>query len=137
MLQSINPATGEAFATYTEQSSEEISRLADKTAIAQRHWRNRSFSERAAPVKRVAAVLRRDKEQHAVLMAREMGKPLEQGRAEIEKCAMCCDYFAEHAARFLEREEIPTGASRSYLAFEPLGLLLAIMPWNFPFWQVF
>src|SRR5204863_3004052 len=81
-------------------------------------------------------ILRRDKEQHATLMAREMGKPIEQGRAEVEKCATCCDYFAEHAEKFLIAEVIPTEASQSYVLFQPLGVLLAIMPWNFPFWQV-
>src|ERR1051325_7195805 len=70
-------------------------------------------------------------------MTREMGKPLEQGRSEIEKCAVCCEYFAEHAEHFLSPDEYHTDASRSYVAFQPLGTLLAIMPWNFPFWQVF
>jgi succinate-semialdehyde dehydrogenase/glutarate-semialdehyde dehydrogenase len=137
MFQSLNPATGEVLATYAEHSVSEVARVPERAAAAQRNWRNLEFLERAAPLQRAAAILRRDKEQHAVLMAREMGKPLEQGRAEIEKCAVCCDYFAEHAERFLGPEEFRIEASRSYVLFQPLGTLLAIMPWNFPFWQVF
>ena len=136
MLQSINPATGEVLATYAENSAAEVSRIAEQAAAAQREWRELEFSERAPPLQRAAVILRRDKEQFAVLMAREMGKPLEQGRAEVEKCAVCCDYFAEHAEQFLSAEDIRTEAARSYVRFQPLGVLLAIMPWNFPFWQV-
>jgi succinate-semialdehyde dehydrogenase/glutarate-semialdehyde dehydrogenase len=136
-LQSINPATGEVLATYAEHSETEVARAIETAAAAQRTWRDAGFTERAVPLKAAAGLLRRDKEQHAVLMAREMGKPLEQGRAEIEKCAVCCEYFAEHADGFLRVENVRTEASRSYVMFQPLGVLLAIMPWNFPFWQVF
>jgi succinate-semialdehyde dehydrogenase / glutarate-semialdehyde dehydrogenase len=135
-FQSINPATGEVIATYPEHSDAEA-RRALAAAVAQRDWRALSFAERAGPLNQAAAILRRDKEQHAALMAREMGKPLEQGRAEIEKCATCCDFFAAHAERFLSADEIQTEATRSYVLFQPLGVLLAVMPWNFPFWQVF
>jgi len=137
VLQSINPASGEVFATYAEHSVREVSAIAESAGVVQRQWREVDLSERAAPLQRAADILRRDKEQHAVLMAREMGKPLEQGRAEAEKCALCCDYFAGNAARFLAPEEFRTEVSRSYVLFQPLGTLLAIMPWNFPFWQVF
>src|SRR5829696_7747958 len=99
-LQSINPATGEAIATYEEHSDEAIVQALDAAAAAQRLWRERSFAERAVPVRRAAEILRRDKEQHAILMEHEMGKPLGQGRAEIEKCAVSLDYFAEHAGQF-------------------------------------
>ena len=136
MLQSINPAAGEVFASYAEHSAAEVSRIVQEAATAQRAWRHLEFSKRAEPLRRAATILRRDKEQFAVLAAREMGKPLEQGRAEIEKCAVCCEYFAEHAERFLNSETFRTEASRSYVLFQPLGVLLAIMPWNFPFWQV-
>src|SRR5215203_209349 len=111
-------------------------RAVESAAAAQIDWRALNFTERGAILKRAAIILRRDQEQHAVLMAREMGKPLTQGRAEIEKCACSCDYFADHAQQFLSPEEIRTEAARSYVLFQPLGVLLAIMPWNFPFWQV-
>jgi succinate-semialdehyde dehydrogenase / glutarate-semialdehyde dehydrogenase len=136
VLQSINPATGEVFATYAENSAAEVARVAEQAAAAQRKWRDLSFSERAKPLQQAAVILRHDKEQFALLAAREMGKPLEQGCAEIEKCASCCEYFAERAEGFLSPEEFYTEASRSYVLFQPLGVLLAIMPWNFPFWQV-
>jgi len=87
-------------------------------------------------MKKVGELLRKDQESHARLMAQEMGKPLAQGRSEIEKCAWVCDYYAEHAERFLAPEPIASDASKSFVVFEPLGILLAVMPWNFPFWQV-
>jgi succinate-semialdehyde dehydrogenase/glutarate-semialdehyde dehydrogenase len=135
-MQSINPATGEVIETHAEHSASEVQHIVESAVAAQAKWRALKFSERAVLLRQAATILRRDKEQHAVLMANEMGKPLEQGRTEVEKCATCCDYFAEHAEKFLSCEEIPTEASRSYVLFQPLGVLLAIMPWNFPFWQV-
>jgi len=135
-VQSINPATGEVIATYAEQPATEVQRIVESAVAVQAKWRGLDFGERAAPLRRAASILRRDKERLAVLMAQEMGKPLEQGRSEIEKCAACCDYFSDHAEQFLRAEEIRTEASRSYVLFQPLGVLLAIMPWNFPFWQV-
>ncbi len=135
-LQSIDPTTGEAIASYAEHSVADAARMLESAIIAQRQWRETSFAERGATLKRAATILRRDKESHAVLMAREMGKPLEQGRAEIEKCAVCCEFYAEHAGKFLSAEEVRTEAAHSYVLFQPLGVLLAIMPWNFPFWQV-
>lgn len=136
VFQSINPATGEVIASYAESSAAQVARIADQAAAAHQKWRGLKFSERATRLRSAAALLRRDKEQFALLIAREMGKPLEQGCAEIEKCAACCEYFAEHAEQFLGLEEFRTEASRSYVLFQPLGVLLAIMPWNFPFWQV-
>jgi succinate-semialdehyde dehydrogenase/glutarate-semialdehyde dehydrogenase len=88
-------------------------------------------------MRRAAAILRDRSQAYADLMATEMGKPLAQGKAEVEKCAWACDYYAEHAERFLAPEAVPTDATKSFVAFEPLGVVLAIMPWNFPFWQVF
>lgn len=135
-MQSIDPNTGEVIATYEEHSLEKAQRMLETAATAQASWAHVSFSERAEVLRRAAVLLRRDKDRHAALMAREMGKPLEQGRAEVEKCATCCDFFAEHAEGFLRKESIRTDATRSYVLFQPLGVLLAIMPWNFPFWQV-
>jgi succinate-semialdehyde dehydrogenase / glutarate-semialdehyde dehydrogenase len=135
-VQSINPATGEAFATYAEHSPDAVQRAVESAAAAHRQSREMSFAERSAALRSVAAILRRNREPFAELAAREMGKPIDQGRAEIEKCAVCCEYFAEHAVSFLADEVIPTDFARSRVVYQPLGVLLAVMPWNFPFWQV-
>src|SRR6185436_15072976 len=99
-------------------------------------WRGTTFAQRASLMKRLAAVFRERLSDDARLMTREMGKPLEQAKGELEKCAACCDFYAEHAERFLSPEPVKTDASKSYVAFEPLGVVLAVMPWNFPHWQV-
>jgi succinate-semialdehyde dehydrogenase/glutarate-semialdehyde dehydrogenase len=131
-VQSINPANGEVLATYKEHSQEEVLALVNRAVAAQRAWRETTFAERAEVLRRAAASLRRDKENHAALMAHEMGKPLDQGRAEVEKCALCCDYFAEHAEKFLSPEEIKTELTRSYVLFQPVGVLIANMPGHLP-----
>jgi succinate-semialdehyde dehydrogenase/glutarate-semialdehyde dehydrogenase len=100
-------------------------------------WRLTSFAERAAVVRRAGAILRERRDGLARLMALEMGKPVAQGRAEADKCAWVCEHYADHAEAMLAPEEVATDASRSYVAFEPLGPVLAVMPWNFPLWQVF
>jgi succinate-semialdehyde dehydrogenase/glutarate-semialdehyde dehydrogenase len=104
---------------------------------AWRSWRETSFAERAAPMRRAARTLREKAADFGHLMALEMGKPVVAGRAEAEKCAWGCDYYADNAERFLANEPVTTDASSSYIAYRPLGPVLAIMPWNFPFWQVF
>jgi len=100
-------------------------------------WRRTEFSERAALMRKAAAVLRDRRESYARLMADEMGKPITGGRAEVDKCALVCDYYAEGAAAFLADEEIASDATHSFVTYQPLGVVLAVMPWNFPFWQVF
>ena len=135
-MESINPATGEIIATYEEHSGDEVDRAVRAAVAGQKHWREADFSTRGLPLRRAATILRRDKQSFAVLAANEMGKPVEQCRAEIEKCATCCEFFADEAERFLSPETFHTEASRSYVLFQPLGVLLAVMPWNFPFWQV-
>jgi succinate-semialdehyde dehydrogenase/glutarate-semialdehyde dehydrogenase len=137
MLRSIDPATGDTLREYPEVDGAKIEsalQLAEKGARA---WRDRSFVERAAVIRRAAALLRERSADHAKLMADEMGKPLAQGRSECEKCAWVCDHFAEHAESMLAPEPVATEAERSYIAYVPLGVVLAVMPWNFPFWQVF
>jgi succinate-semialdehyde dehydrogenase/glutarate-semialdehyde dehydrogenase len=137
VLRTINPANGAIVARYREMSRAEVGRilaLAHETSVA---WRSSAFAERATLMKRAAAILRERAAMFAELMATEMGKPLAQGKAEVEKCAWACDYFGENAEGFLASEVITTDATRSYVAFQPLGVVLAIMPWNFPFWQVF
>jgi succinate-semialdehyde dehydrogenase/glutarate-semialdehyde dehydrogenase len=136
-LQSINPATGQLVAEYPEATPDDVSRILRAARAACGSWRRTAMPERAASLRRAGALLRARKDDLARLMAVEMGKPLVQGRAEAEKCAWVCDYYAEEGAGFLAPETIATDASRSYAAFEPLGVVLAVMPWNFPLWQVF
>src|SRR5688572_32087770 len=136
-LDAVNPATGETFKTYDEMTPQETAAAVAEAHDAWKTWRKVSYSERARPMKKAAAILRERKDEFAKLMALEMGKPLKQGIAEAEKCALGCDYYAEHAEAHLAPEMVRTEASKSYVAFEPLGVVLAVMPWNFPFWQVF
>ncbi|HVC30464.1 MAG TPA: NAD-dependent succinate-semialdehyde dehydrogenase [Steroidobacteraceae bacterium] len=136
-IQSINPATEELLGTFAEATPEEVEAALTQTDAAFRSWRFSSFAERSAAMQRGAAHLRAKRDRFAALMTAEMGKPILEAEAEVEKCAWACDYFAEHAAALLADEPIETSARWSYVAFEPLGAVLAIMPWNFPFWQVF
>ncbi len=136
-LVSINPATGETSEYFAEYSPEEISRRIDQGHGAWPAWRALGFEGRAALMRKLAVVLKSEKEACARMMALEMGKPIGQGRAEIEKCALVCEHYAGHASQYLADEPLASDASRSYVAFRPLGVLLAVMPWNFPFWQVF
>src|SRR6187401_2832712 len=136
-LDAVNPATGELLKTYDEMTPGETAAAVEEAHAAWKSWRTVPFAERARPMKKAAAVLRERKEEFARLMALEMGKPLKQGISEVEKCALGCDYYAEHAEAHLAPETIKTEISKSYVAFEPLGVVLAIMPWNFPLWQVY
>ena len=136
-IASINPATGETIKTYDAMTPE-----AAAAAVVQAHktwqaWRTTPFGARARPMKKTAEILRERKNELAKLMATEMGKPLKQGAAEVEKCALGCDYYADNAEAHLAPETIKTENSKSYVAFEPLGVVLAVMPWNFPLWQVY
>lgn len=136
-ITSINPATGEAISTYDETTPEEV-----VSAITQAHktwqtWRTTTFANRAMLMKKTARILRERGAGLATLMAAEMGKPLKQGTAEVEKCAWACDYYAENAEAHLAPNAVKTEASKSFVSFEPLGVVLAVMPWNFPLWQVF
>ncbi|MFD2533255.1 NAD-dependent succinate-semialdehyde dehydrogenase [Gracilimonas halophila] len=136
-MKTINPATGETLKEYQEMGIEEIGSIIKKANAAQKEWKFRSFEERAGYLRKIASILRDRKSELAELMAKEMGKPLAQGEGEAEKCAWVCDYYADHAEAFLEADVIETDASKSYVTFNPLGVVLAIMPWNFPFWQLF
>ena len=123
-------------ADYPEHDELEIERRLEGAARAFVDFRNWSYDERAVCMCRAAALLRARAGALALLMAEEMGKPLKEGLAEVEKCAATCDYFADRAAHFLADEPIETEAKKSFVSFRPLGAVLAIMPWNFPFWQV-
>jgi succinate-semialdehyde dehydrogenase/glutarate-semialdehyde dehydrogenase len=140
MMQSKNPATGEVLAQFDEIGPQQIEdKLARAHAAFQRHRRT-SFAERGAALRRAGEIMERDKHQLATLMTQEMGKTLKSAVAEAEKCAWVCRYYAEHAERQLsplQDEVIATSAARSYTRCLPLGPVLAVMPWNFPFWQVF
>jgi succinate-semialdehyde dehydrogenase/glutarate-semialdehyde dehydrogenase len=136
-IKAINPATDEVVATYDEMTIDAVSGIVDAAHAAFIDWRDASYADRAVPMRKAAAILRKDARDFAHLMAREMGKPVRDGVAEAEKCAAACEYFAENAARFLARESVATDARSSFVTFRPLGVVLAVMPWNFPFWQVF
>jgi len=137
MLKSINPATEDVVETFEEFSTGAVDTALQRAYDAQRTWRMTSFGERSARLQSAARVLRAQKERLAALATREMGKPIVEAEAEIEKCAWNCDFYAEHAAEFLADEHVEMNLPDSFVAFEPLGVVLAIMPWNFPFWQVF
>jgi succinate-semialdehyde dehydrogenase/glutarate-semialdehyde dehydrogenase len=136
-IASVNPATGETLATFPAASAAEVEAALARAAAAFHSWRDVTFAERARLLSAAAAVLEADRERFARLMSLEMGKPIGAGVAEAEKCAWVCRFYAEHAEAFLAPEPAPTDAASSYVRFDPLGPVLAVMPWNFPFWQVF
>jgi succinate-semialdehyde dehydrogenase/glutarate-semialdehyde dehydrogenase len=136
-LESRNPLTGELLASYPPLEPAALESRLERTAAAGASWRDRPLAERAALLSAVAGRLDRETEQLARLCALEMGKPIREARAEVAKCSRGCRHYAEHAAEYLRADVIPSDATRSYVAGEPLGALFAIMPWNFPFWQVF
>jgi succinate-semialdehyde dehydrogenase/glutarate-semialdehyde dehydrogenase len=136
-IESINPATGESRRSYPELAG---SALEEKIALAARFfpaWRRSTFAERAERLRRAAEILDGEKRRFGELMTDEMGKPITAAVAEAEKCARVCRFYAEEGERYLAPSEVETGARRSFVRFDPLGPVLAVMPWNFPFWQVF
>jgi succinate-semialdehyde dehydrogenase / glutarate-semialdehyde dehydrogenase len=137
MFKSVNPASGETVATWNAHSAKEVEKIIDSTHKDWLHWKNTYIEERGALMVHAHDELLNNSDRLARLMVDEMGKPLKQAVAEIEKCAWVCRYYAENAASFLASEAIGTDASASYIAYRPLGIVLAVMPWNFPFWQVF
>jgi succinate-semialdehyde dehydrogenase/glutarate-semialdehyde dehydrogenase len=136
-IETLNPATGVLVKTFPETEAAEVDRILDAAVKAQRAWARTPFAARAAPMRKVAALLRERAPAYAKLMAVEMGKPLKDGAAEVTKCAWVCEYNADHAEKLLAPREEPSDAGRSYVRYDPLGVVLAVMPWNFPFWQVF
>jgi succinate-semialdehyde dehydrogenase/glutarate-semialdehyde dehydrogenase len=136
-IQSINPATEELLASFDEFTAAHIGRALDTATDTFERWRRTSFADRGGPMRQAAAYLRQQKSRLAALITQEMGKPVGEAEAEVEKCAWNCDFYAENAEHFLAEEPVQTDATESYVAFQPLGAVLAIMPWNFPFWQVF
>jgi succinate-semialdehyde dehydrogenase/glutarate-semialdehyde dehydrogenase len=136
-LASVNPATGEVLARLEAHSEAEVERRLARAVEVFRVWRRRPIAERARLIARAADVLDTTKERFGRLMSQEMGKTLASAVAEVEKCARACRYYAEQGERFLADEELLPGCPRAYLRFLPLGPVLAVMPWNFPFWQTF
>jgi succinate-semialdehyde dehydrogenase/glutarate-semialdehyde dehydrogenase len=136
-LESINPATGDLLEVFDEWSDEKTRGVIEEVNQAWLLWRGIPFPQRAELMKRASGLLRRNKDGYARTMALEMGKPIAEGRAEAEKCAWVCDYYADNAEKMLAPEPAQSDGSKAYVAFRPLGTILAVMPWNFPFWQVF
>jgi succinate-semialdehyde dehydrogenase/glutarate-semialdehyde dehydrogenase len=136
-MEAINPTTGQKIKTYERLDEQGVKKRIEQANDRYQTWRRTSFAERTGLMNKAAEVLEANKEEYARLMTREMGKAISEARSEVEKCAWVCRYYAEHAEKFLQDELIQTDASKSYVTFEPLGVVLAVMPWNFPFWQVF
>jgi succinate-semialdehyde dehydrogenase / glutarate-semialdehyde dehydrogenase len=136
-MSSVNPATGEVLARFEELSDAELERRLARADETFRTWRRRPFAERAALMVKAGEVLESRKDHWGRIMAQEMGKTWKSAIAEAEKCAWVCRYYAENAQRFLADEELKSSATRSFVRYLPLGPVLAVMPWNFPFWQVF
>ncbi|PLZ08665.1 NAD-dependent succinate-semialdehyde dehydrogenase [Fischerella thermalis] len=136
-IATINPATGELLKNFEPHSDAEIAAKLDLAQQAFEHYRQTSFSERSRWLDKVADMLEQEKADLAKLMTLEMGKTYKSAIAEVEKCAWVCRYYAEHAAQFLADTYVETDATKSFVKYQPLGIILAVMPWNFPFWQVF
>ena len=135
-ITSVNPATGRILESFNAHTWDDVSRILEQTVVAQHSWKDTRMPDRAVLMHRAAEILRARKDDFARAMTLEMGKPIKQSVAEAEKCAWVCDFYADNAASFLAEEYIETDASESYVRFDPLGVVLAVMPWNFPFWPV-
>jgi succinate-semialdehyde dehydrogenase / glutarate-semialdehyde dehydrogenase len=135
-LRSVNPATGEELATFAEHTPEELVAALATADAAQQEWAATSFAERRRCLEAAARLLREGRDDYARLATLEMGKPVAEAAAEVDKCAWNCEFYAAQAERFLADEPVETDALSSWVAYQPLGVVLAIMPWNFPYWQV-
>lgn len=136
-MKAINPATNELIKEYKEHSDKDVKEILEKVDKEFLTWRETDFAHRSALMKKAAEVLHKKRDEYARTMTLEMGKAISESRAEVDKCAWVCEYYADNAEQFLADMEIKTDASRSFVTFQPLGTVLAVMPWNFPFWQVF
>jgi succinate-semialdehyde dehydrogenase/glutarate-semialdehyde dehydrogenase len=136
-IQTINPATEEIVKTFNGLSIDELGKIIKDSNSAFNNWKKTAFAERSKLMFNAAKVLRENKRRYAEILTLEMGKPILQAYSEVEKCAWICDYYAENAEKMLSKEIIKTDASESFVQFDPLGVVLAVMPWNFPYWQVF
>jgi len=136
-MKSINPATGIAIKEYREYSGDEVDNIIKQVDHTYRIWKETQFGMRSSLMRNAAQILRNRKDEFARLMTVEMGKLLKESMAEVEKCAWVCDFYADQAEKMLADELVDTDAHRSLVTFQPIGVILAVMPWNFPFWQVF
>ncbi|MBC3542143.1 NAD-dependent succinate-semialdehyde dehydrogenase [Rufibacter sediminis] len=136
-IQTINPYTNTVEKTFDPATPQEVEETLQRADAAFQAWRTTSFSQRSTLMQRAGDELAGNTDYYARIISLEMGKPLAQARGEVNKCAMVCHYYAQHAEEFLQDEDIRTSAVRSFISYEPLGTVLAVMPWNFPFWQVF
>ena len=137
MLKSINPANGKTIKTFNEWNHKKIEIEIQKNLESFENWKQTSFSQRKKLFNDIAQLLNQNKKKYIEIITREMGKPVFLSNFEIEKCIWVCNYYAENAEKFLENEYVKTDADKSFVRFNPLGVILAVMPWNFPFWQVF
>ncbi|MFA9461434.1 NAD-dependent succinate-semialdehyde dehydrogenase [Thiohalorhabdus methylotrophus] len=137
VMESINPATEEVLDVFEELTDQQLETALEASRQGHEAWARASFSHRRQVLEQAGRLLRQEADAHARMITREMGKPVGEARGEVEKCAWACDYYAEQGERFLAPEPVDTDASRSYVRYAPLGPVLAVMPWNFPFWQVF
>src|ERR1700694_5531510 len=137
MLRSIDPANGKELATFPELDAADIETAVDRAWGSRHAWRDAGFDLRTALLRSVASVLRAEKPRFAAVMTAEMGKPIVEAEAEVDKCAWTATWIADNAARLLADEPVESTATKSYVRFQPLGVILAVMPWNFPFWQAF
>jgi len=136
-MKSINPATGEILNSFEPHSDKGIEKIINSVDKTWHHWRSTSFAYRLQLMQNLGSLLKSRRDELAKLITLEMGKILKESKAEVEKCAWVCDYYAENAENILQPENIPTEAKQSFVSFQPLGTIFAVMPWNFPFWQVF
>lgn len=137
MIVTFDPASGDVAGEFSPYPSADVDRILDRAVARQARWKKTSFPERARLLADVAQDLRAQLPELAVTITKEMGKPIHEARAEVEKCALCCEYYSENAQRMLEKKPIKTEADESGIVFDPLGVVLAIMPWNYPLWQFF
>jgi succinate-semialdehyde dehydrogenase/glutarate-semialdehyde dehydrogenase len=137
MITSISPVDGSVLAEYVETPASDVQRHIEEAASRQREWEQTEIADRSAPMMKLAELLEANTEEIALMMTDEMGKPLAQSRAEVDKCAWVCRHYAENAERILRSEDIEADRRKSYVSYRPLGVVLAVMPWNFPLWQVY
>jgi succinate-semialdehyde dehydrogenase/glutarate-semialdehyde dehydrogenase len=137
MLQSINPFNQKVIQDYKEHSHNEINYIITEADSEFTKWNQTNFENRSILLSNTALIIKNNIEKYSKIITMEMGKSIVESRAEIEKCAWVCEYYADNGGKFLTPIEVRTDASKSYITFQPLGVILAVMPWNFPFWQVF
>src|ERR687895_1778904 len=135
IVETVNPATGKVIAKYQNMTDDQIREKVKNARSALKGWKSLDIGERCSLTRNLGRIMRRNKGEYAKLITEEMGKPVRQATAEVEKCAWLCDYYSETAEAFLRDELVPTEFRKSFVCFEPIGLVAGIMPWNFPFWQ--